>query len=503
MTGNMAAALQCAYAGAMETPCLIAADGETLTYGGLDMLAARFAARLIELGLKAGGRVVVQVDKSFGNVGLYLGVLRAGGVYVPLNAGYTPAEVAYFLEDAEPDVLVCRPEARGELAPIAEQLGVGAVATMGTDGASGLWADARAGEPLAEIVPRGGGDLAAIVYTSGTTGRSKGAMLTHAAILHNAKALHAHWGFGPGDVLIHALPIFHIHGLFIALHTSLLNATPMIFLDKFDAELVRAKLVDATVLMGVPTFYSRLAALPGFGADDCRAMRVFISGSAPLTAQASDAWTAQTGHRILERYGMSEAGIITSNPLDGVRIAGTVGYPLADTEVRIADADGAELAPGEIGVIEVRSPSLFKGYWRMPEKTAEEIRADGFFITGDNGFMAEDGRVSIVGRAKDLIISGGYNIYPKEIEQVLDDLPGVAESAVIGAPHPEMGEGVVAVLVAEGAPLEDETVAAALAGELARFKHPRRLYWVDALPRNAMGKVQKAALRETYKAAYS
>lgn len=499
---NIAERFRQAYADALDRACLISPDGPTLSYGQLDDLAGRFAAVLVEAGLELGGRVVVQVDKSFGNVALYLGVLRAGGVYVPLNTGYTSGEVRYFIENADPCIVVCRPADLDEISAIAKELSVPATMALGKDASAGLWAEAETAQPVEGVVSRGPGDLAAIVYTSGTTGRSKGAMLSHANLIDNAEALHKLWGFAPDDVLIHALPIFHVHGLFVALHTSFLNATPMIFLEAFDAEVVRRQLPAATVLMGVPTFYSRLGALDGFGAEDCRNMRLFISGSAPLTAKASDEWTGMTGHRILERYGMSEAGMITSNPLDGARIAGTVGFALPGYDIRVADGDGREVPPGETGVIEIKGPSLFQGYWRMPEKTAEEFRSDGYFITGDNAVMDAEGRVSIVGRAKDLIISGGYNIYPKEIEQVLDAISGVVESAVIGAPHPEMGEGVVAVMVATGAPVDEAQIATVLAGALARFKHPRRFIWVDSLPRNAMGKVQKAALRKEYADVY-
>lgn len=499
---NIAAHFRSAYADALERPCLILSDGATVTYAALDDLSARFAAALQAAGFEPGDRVVAQVEKSVANVALYLGVLRAGGVYAPLNTGYTAAEVSYFIENAGPRVVVCRPEDAEAIGAVVGANGA-LLKTMSQSPTGGLWAEALATAPAPEIAARANDDLAAIVYTSGTTGRSKGAMLTHANLIDNATVLNALWGFSDRDVLLHALPLFHVHGLFVALHASLLSAAPMIFMNTFDAAAVRAQLPNATVLMGVPTFYARLSALPGFGARDCRNIRMFISGSAPLTQQASDAWMAQTGHRILERYGMSEALMITSNPLDGERVPGTVGFAIPGYSVRVADSEGHELPRGEVGVIEIKGPSLFAGYWRMPEKTAAEFRADGFFITGDNGVMAENGRVSIVGRAKDLIISGGYNIYPKEIEQVLDDVPGVAESAVIGAPHAEMGEGVVAVLTAIGAPLPDEELIAALSASLARFKHPRRFFWVDQLPRNTMGKVQKEELRKRYVDAYS
>lgn len=490
------------FVSAGDTPALIAPEGPVLTYAQLDDLSARFSRVLKDAGLKPGDRIVVQVDKSFGNVAMYLGALRAGGVYVTLNTAYTSSEVDYFIGNSRPTVVVCRPQDEAAFNEIAKRYGVASVLTLSESEEDGLWAAALAASPDKDIEVRAPDDLAGILYTSGTTGRSKGAMLTHDNLLRNAEALHQIWGFTKDDVLIHALPIFHIHGLFVALHTTFLNGTPAIFLKGFDAKLIRKNLSRATVLMGVPTFYSRLGALPDFGKDDCKNMRVFISGSAPLTTQASDEWTEKTGHRILERYGMSEAGIITSNPLDGDRIAGTVGFPVPGYSVRVADSTGTELPRGETGVVEVKGPHLFKGYWEMPEKTAEEFRPDGYFITGDNGSMDDEGRVTIVGRAKDLIISGGYNIYPKEIEQVLDDVPGVLETAVVGAPHHEMGEGVVAVLVGKSGEVPEARIQEALDAKLARFKHPRRFYWVDSLPRNTMGKVQKVALRHEYRDAY-
>jgi len=479
-----------AWASASDRPALI--SDSTLTYGELDALSGRYARGLVERGVQPGDRVVVQVDKSFANVALYLAVLRCGGVFVPLNPAYTAAEVAYFLGSAEPRALVCRPDRQAELSPVAEAHGVQHVLPLGTGSTEVAWA----GATPSEVADRSPGDLAVIVYTSGTTGRSKGAMLTHGNLLDNATTLHALWGFDADDVLVHALPIFHVHGLFVALHTAWLSAIPVRFLPRFDAALVRENLPNATVLMGVPTFYVRLAALPGFGEADCRTMRLFVSGSAPLTEATSDAWAEQTGHRILERYGMSEAGMICSNPLDGDRIAGTVGFPLPGYRVRVADAEGRAVPAGEVGVLEIAGPSLFQGYWRMPEQTAEAFRDDGFFVTGDLARMAPDGRVSLVGRAKDLVISGGFNLYPKEIERVLDAVPGVVESAVVGIPDGDLGEIAVGVLVAEEGVVPDATLLGALADALARYKHPRRFVWVDELPRNAMGKVQKAALRE-------
>jgi malonyl-CoA/methylmalonyl-CoA synthetase len=475
----------------LDKPCFVAADGATVSFGEIDELSARFAAVLRGYGAVEGERVVVQVEKSIGAVALYLACLRTGAVYTPLNTAYTPSEVDYFIGDSEP-VLAVFARGRDARAPN--------VAVLGETADSPLWREALAVGPDAALAERRGDDVAAILYTSGTTGRSKGAMLSIDNLASNALALHELWGFRPDDALIHALPIFHVHGLFVALHCALLNATPSFFLPKFDAAQVRALLPRATMLMGVPTYYTRLLALPGFGAEDCRNMRLFISGSAPLLAETHREFEARTGHRILERYGMTEAGMIVSNPLDGARVPGTVGYPLPGVSVRIADDAGAPVRAGEPGVIEIKGPNVFKGYWRMPEKTAQEFRADGYFITGDVGVQAQDGRVSIVGRAKDLIITGGLNIYPKEIEDVLDAVDGVAESAVIGAPHDDLGEAVVAVVAARpGAMLTEAALEQAACEKLARFKHPRRIVIVAELPRNAMGKVQKNVLRETYR----
>ena len=464
----------------------------TWTYGDLDRASAGFAAALRARGVEQGDRVLVQVPKSMEAVALYLGVLRCGGVYVPLNTAYTEREVDFFVGDASPRVVV-----RGAVA--ADSNDGGDPRTVDIDG---LWREAQAAPADPAIEPRDDDDLAALCYTSGTTGRSKGAMITHGNLISNALALHEIWGFEPGDVLLHALPIFHVHGLFVALHTAFLNASKILFLPAFDAGVVRRLLPEATVLMGVPTFYSRLLAEPGFGATDCESVRLFVSGSAPLTETVFGEFEARTGHRILERYGMTEAGMITSNPLRGERMAGTVGFPLPDVEVRVAGEDGAELPVAEVGTLEIRGPNLFPGYWGLPEKTAEEMRGDGFFVTGDLASVDGEGRVTLVGRGKDLIITGGFNVYPKEIEDRLDEVEGVAESAVIGAPHADLGEGVVAVLVAEQAPVGDDTLRSALDAGLARFKHPRRFYWVEELPRNAMGKVQKNVLRERYRDAY-
>ena len=500
---NLYTLLRSRFPAAAAATCLELADGSRLSYADIDTRSGRMAGLLAGLGVVPGDRVMVQVDKSPEAVVLYLACLRAGAVFLPLNTAYTAREVAYFIDDAEPRLLVCSPRAAAALAPLAEAAG----STLLTldDAAGGTLMerfDGAAGSDL--VVPRDGDDLAAILYTSGTTGRSKGAMLSHANLASNALVLHDYWGWRDGDVLIHALPIFHVHGLFVALHTALLNGSPILFLNKFDADAIIERLPRATVLMGVPTFYVRLLDHPGLDRARVATMRLFVSGSAPLLEETFRAFEERTGQRILERYGMTEAGMITSNPLDGERIAGTVGYFLPGVCGRIADADGNELPRGEPGVLEIKGPNVFLGYWRMPEKTAEEFRPDGHFITGDIAVMAADGRISIVGRAKDLIISGGYNIYPKEIELLVDAIPGVRESAVIGIPHPDFGEAVAAVVVGNGSgALDEAAVQQALADDLARFKQPRKVFFVDELPRNTMGKVQKNQLRQTYATAFS
>jgi malonyl-CoA/methylmalonyl-CoA synthetase len=457
-----------------DRPLLIEDDRTILPYAGLDAATAAWAATLTGLGARPGDRIVVQVEKSAANVLLYLATLRAGLVYVPLNTAYTVEELAYFIADADPAIVVCDP-ARAEAV---RALTSAAILTLDADG-HGI--DAR---PAAfDTVRRDADDLAAILYTSGTTGRSKGAMLSHDNLASNARALVDLWRFTGDDVLIHALPIYHVHGLFVALHCALLSGAAIRFHRGFDADAVLADFAGATVLMGVPTFYVRLARHPGLTRRACAGMRLFISGSAPLLTATFEEFAEKSCHRILERYGMTEAGMITSNPYDGARIPGTVGYPLQGVEARIVDE-----------VLHIRGPNLFKGYWRNPEKTEEDMREGGWFVTGDMAEMAPDGRVSIVGRAKDLIIAGGLNIYPREIELAIDALPGIGESAVIGVPHDDLGEAVVAVCTGTG---DEASVLAALT-TLARFKQPRRVIFTEALPRNAMGKVQKAELRRLH-----
>ncbi len=448
-------------------PCFITADGYNVTYGELESGTSAVAGRLVAQGVSPGDRVALQAEKSIESVMIYLGALKAGAVFLPLNAAYTPTEIAYFLSDAEPRIFITDPRTFLE--------------------------ECRSFSELIEPVPRADNDLAAIIYTSGTTGRSKGAMLTHGNLAANAIALYKAWAFTPDDVLLHALPIFHVHGLFVAMHCALLSGCPMIWLAKFSDADVLAGLKRATVMMGVPTFYTRLLANAAFTREASSNVRLFISGSAPLLPTTFAEFEQRTGQRILERYGMSEAVIITSNPLDGERLAGSVGYPLPGVDLRIGGGE-------ETAVIEIRGPSVFSAYWRMPEKTAEEFTKDGYFITGDVGRQDADGRVWISGRAKDLIISGGYNVYPKEIELILDELPGVTESAVIGLPHPDFGEGVAAIVIGQG---DEPAMIAECRKRLAAFKTPKRIVFVDELPRNAMGKVQKNVLRDVYKAMFA
>jgi malonyl-CoA/methylmalonyl-CoA synthetase len=480
-------------------------DGVVTTYGDLADGSAKMANALIALGVVPGDRVAVQVEKSPEMILLYLGCVRAGAVFLPLNTAYTANEISYFLGDAEPRVFVCEPHRLDALAPVAEGAGVAHVVTLGT-ARDGTLAQRMAAAPATSPqIDRASDDLAAILYTSGTTGRSKGAMLTHDNLASNALTLVDTWRFTDKDVLIHALPIYHTHGLFVATNTLLLAGGTMLFLPKLDADAILRLMPRATCMMGVPTFYTRLLAHAGLTQDATRHMRLFISGSAPLLAETHREWRARTGHAILERYGMTETNMNTSNPYDGDRIAGTVGFPLPGVSVRITDPEaGTPIAQGEIGMIEVKGPNVFKGYWRMPEKTAAEFRADGFFITGDLGKIDERGYVHIVGRGKDLVITGGFNVYPKEVEDEIDALTGVIESAVIGIAHADFGEGVTAVVVREkGASIDEKGVQAALEGRLAKFKQPKRVIFVDDLPRNTMGKVQKNVLRDTYAKLYS
>ena len=472
--------------------------GQTVTYKAFFANAERIAAALVRAGVRPGDRVAIQAPKAIAMLELYVACVLAGAVFLPLNPAYTPQEVQYFLGDAEPALFVCDPEKQSALVKITEACGVKTIWTLAAN-ESGSLKDARDAETSGfSAVSREPGDLAAILYTSGTTGRSKGAMLTHRALASNSEVLKDYWHFDASDVLIHALPIFHTHGLFVATNITLMAGGSMIFMPRFDVKKILEAMPRATALMGVPTFYTRLLECEGLQ-EAARNMRLFVSGSAPLLAETHDRWRTETGHAILERYGMTETNMNTSNPYEGDRRAGTVGIPLPGVELKITDPEtGTPLGVNEIGILEVRGDNVFSGYWQMPEKTAEELRENGFFITGDLGKIDEDGYVHIVGRSKDLIITGGFNVYPKEVESRIDDLPGVIESAVIGVPHPDFGEAVVAIVVSDGSGLETATISNALSDSLAKFKQPRKIIQLDALPRNTMGKVQKAELRKTY-----
>ncbi|MGY4628616.1 malonate--CoA ligase [Bradyrhizobium sp. USDA 4486] len=479
-------------------------DGAHISYGDLIARAGQMANVLVARGVKPGDRVAVQVEKSVANIVLYLGTVRAGAVYLPLNTAYTLNELDYFIGDAEPSLVVCDPSKAEGLAPIAAKVKA-KVETLGADGKGSLTDAADKAASEFATVTRAGDDLAAILYTSGTTGRSKGAMLTHDNLASNSLSLVGYWRFTDKDVLIHALPIYHTHGLFVATNVTLFARASMIFLPKLDPDLIIKLMARATVLMGVPTFYTRLLQNPALSKETTKHMRLFISGSAPLLAETHREWSARTGHAVLERYGMTETNMNTSNPYDGERVPGAVGFPLPGVSVRVTDPEtGKELPREEIGMIEVKGPNVFKGYWRMPEKTKSEFRPDGFFITGDLGKIDNKGYVHILGRGKDLVISGGFNVYPKEIESEIDAMPGVIESAVIGVPHADFGEGVTAVLVRQpGANIDEAAVLKGLEGRLAKFKMPKRVFVVDELPRNTMGKVQKNILRDTYKDIYA
>ena len=504
---NLFAALRAAFPADLDLAAVETEDGGIYTWRDLERATAMMANLLQSLQLPSGSRIAVQVEKSVEAMLLYLATLRAGHVFLPLNTAYQSAEMAYFITNAEPAVVVCSPSNFGWVSQLAFQAGTAHVFTLGDDRQGSLLERAAHCSDRHEPVVCAADDLAAILYTSGTTGRSKGAMLTHGNLLTNAQMLKDYWGWQPGDVLIHALPIFHVHGLFVAIHAALLNGSKMIWMARFEARRVIEKLPEATVFMGVPTLYVRMLAEPSLNREVCRSMRLFIAGSAPLLIETFEAWVARTGHTILERYGMSETIMLTSNPYSAdprhadqsERRGGTVGFPLPGVSLRVVDEHGQAVPVDGIGGIEVKGPNVFKGYWRMPEKTAEEFTADGFFRTGDVGRVDARGYVTIVGRSKDLIISGGYNVYPAEIEGYLNELPGVAESAVVGVPHPDFGEVGVAVIIARvGAAPDPKALLAALKSRLANFKIPKHAVVVDELPRNTMGKVQKNRLRETY-----
>ncbi len=507
--GNLFAALRGAFPADLDAVAIEAADTpapQHYTWRDLERATAMMANLLESLQLPPASRIAVQTEKSVEALMLYLAVLRAGHVFLPLNTAYQAAEIEYFIGNAGPAVVVCAGKNFGWVSKLAFKAGTKHVFTLNDDRTGTLLDRAVFHGDSHTPARRAADDLAAILYTSGTTGRSKGAMLTHGNLLSNARVLKDCWGWQAGDVLIHALPIFHVHGLFVASHGALLNGSPMIWFSKFDPRACIARFPQATVFMGVPTLYVRMLGEAALTREACAHMRLFVSGSAPLLAETFTAWQQRTGHTLLERYGMSETVMLTSNPYrpESGRRAGTVGFPLPGVGVRVHDDKGTPLPAGEIGGIEVKGPNVFKGYWRMPEKTADEFTTDLWFKTGDVGKIDSDGYVTIVGRSKDLIISGGYNVYPAEIEGYLNDMPGVAESAVVGVPHPDFGEGVVAVVVAKpGAALDGTALIAALKTQIANFKVPKFLFVVPELPRNAMGKVQKNLLRDEHRALFA
>ncbi len=500
MKGNLYNLVRERFPASLTRPVIETPAGGLYSYGDLERESARYARFLTGLGLQAGDRVAVQVEKSPQALFLYLGCLRAGLIYLPLNPAYRAAEIEYYLDDAAPGAAICRPSDLAGMRELARPRGLQHIYTLDADGQGTLAEACRSFDGEYDTRDVAPDDTAVLLYTSGTTGRPKGAMITHANLAANALALHQAWGWRPDDVLLHALPLFHIHGLFVACHCVLLNGTKMILLPKFDVATVMQSLPRATVFMGVPTFYTRLLADQNFNRDVCRYMRLFISGSAPLLPQTFDEFRQRTGRAILERYGMTETGMNTSNPLDGPRRPGTVGKPLPGVSIRIVNDRDQPLPAGEVGQLQVKGANVFKGYWRMPEKTAEDFTTDGYFRTGDLARLDNDGYVSIVGRAKDLIITGGLNVYPKEIETYIEKLDGVVESAVIGVAHPDFGEAVVAVVVRQ--PGRDDVtetgLIAALKEKIAGYKVPKRVFFATELPRNTMGKVQKNLLRERY-----
>ena len=513
MNDNLYALFQSRFPSDRSQPAIETAGGRTYTYAELENITASYAGFIQLLGVLPGDRVAVQVEKSPEALFLYLACLKAGAIYLPLNSAYMEGEIDFFLGDAEPKIFVHQPKSLAWATALCEKRGIAhqlflpaEEENLPSGSGSRFWSkNALAAPPMRETAQRNADDLAAILYTSGTTGRSKGAMITHKNLASNAITLHQVWGFQSGDVLLHALPLFHVHGLFVACHTALLNGSKMIFHAKFDAKAIIAALPRATVFMGVPTMYVRLLGESSFTGDSCHSIRLFVSGSAPLLSETFDEFKERTGHTILERYGMTETGMITSNPLVGNRIGGTVGMPLPGVALRVVDEDDKACVSDTIGHLQVKGDNVLPGYWRLPEKNQEEFTTDGYFRTGDVGKIDARGYVSIVGRSKDLVISGGYNVYPKEIELLIDEMSDVAESAVIGLPHPDFGEAVAAVVVRSNASdaLNEAVVIAALKGKLAAFKVPKRVFIVDALPRNAMGKVQKNELRKQYASTFS
>ncbi len=503
MNANLYALFRARFPSDLDDCWLETSDGLYYSWRDLERGSAKIANLFSSLNLPPGARIAAHVEKSAEALMLYLATVRAGFVYLPLNTAYRAAEMAYFIENASPSVVVCSPKNFGWIAQTAFARGTSHIFTLdepvqGRNSGSLLSRALHFGDRF-ETVHRDGDDLAAILYTSGTTGRSKGAMLTHGNLASNIAVLHDAWHWKKGDVLLHALPLFHIHGLFVAAHGALYNGSKMIFLSKFDSTEVIRYLPRATIFMGVPTYYVRLLADPAFSRDQCAAMRLFVSGSAPLLADTFAQFAQRSGHSILERYGMSETAMLTSNPYEGKRKPGTVGPALPGVSVRVVNTEGVSCASGEVGEIQVKGPNVFQGYWQMPEKTAEEFTNDAYFKTGDVGCFDEDLYLTIVGRSKDLIITGGYNVYPKEIEAIIDELPGVLESAVIGVPHPDFGEAVIAVVVPRaGAAVSEQAITQALKNAIANFKVPKQVHVVTELPRNAMGKVQKNLLRQQF-----
>tara|TARA_R110002072_G_scaffold23437_6_gene81143 strand:- start:13718 stop:15289 length:1572 start_codon:yes stop_codon:yes gene_type:complete len=501
VNANLYAHFQQHFPAAPGAILLVTALGRRVSYAEADEMSARIASGLLQLGAVAGDRVTVQVEKSVENLFLYLACLRAGLVYHPLNPAYTPAELEYFLGDAEPSIVVCAPDALNAVEPLLADSGAKAVLSLDAAGTGTLMERTSSAAPLADVAQCDGSDMAALLYSSGTTGQPKGIMLSHDNLRSNAETLVQAWGFSASDRLLHMLPIYHVHGLFVAISCVLMSGSSMSWHAGFSDTGAVAAMPGCTVMMGVPTYYTRLLNNPDFGPECCANMRLFISGSAPLLAETFVEFEARTGHTILERYGMSETGMNTSNPLRGERRAGTVGPAIAGVTLRVVDDNGGDLAVGEIGNLQVRGPNVFSGYWHMPDRTAEDFTADGFFNTGDKALIDADGYVSIVGRSKDMVICGGLNVYPKEVERVIDDIAGIKESAVIGVPHADFGEVVIAVIVVDegcpDVPTADQVIAHCKT-QLANFKVPKRVELVDTLPRNAMGKVQKNLLRERF-----
>lgn len=481
----------------------LVSDHGTIKYGEIHDKTGRYVSMFSEMNIVKGDRIVVQVEKSIEAVLLYLACLRYGAIYIPLNPAYTKEEIIYFLQDSEPTLFVCVPEFEDTMEALASEIGIPNLVSLGQKLDGSIYGKLKNLEVSRHVETCIDDDLAAILYTSGTTGRSKGAMLTHKNLLSNALVLLDYWGWNETDVLLHVLPIFHVHGLFVALHCALLNSSKVIFLDRFNTKRIIEELPKSTVMMGVPTFYVRLLKDPEFKKDKCKNMRLFISGSAPLLSETFHLFENLIGKSILERYGMTETGMLTSNPYDGDRIAGTVGYLLPTVKGRISDENGRPVSDTAIGILEVQGPNVFAGYWRMPDKTASEFTSDGYFVTGDMASIDQTGRISIVGREKDLVISGGYNVYPKEIESILDEISGVNESCVIGLSHVDFGEAVTAIIVKEEFNrTSKETIISYLEDKLAKFKHPKAIIFIDELPRNTMGKVQKNILRSRYKKHY-